>query len=225
MEEKNNMSNFFIEIENIKIKESINNNINGQLLNESLKQNFRNKMETIYSSNSQTINMKDIQKILTPIIDKCDLFISYSYQDKATVEKVVRYYNNKGYNVFADCMFWEDVNAEITKYNDHFNVQANGTYNHTKAKKIAASFYAILMDSLYDMIRQTKKFLFIKSAHSFTDDMTLSPWIYLENKFANTLHKKSLNEGHRNFIEDAKPITYPLDLSSFTPLSNLDDIK
>lgn len=211
------MKKYIINIANIHAQPSSNT-----FLNDEMKSALKQKMDSIHKSNNSTILMNDIRDAITPILEKCDVFISYSSSDITIVKNMVGYFKSRGVNAFADCLFWNDIEEEIRNYNELFCKNASNSYDYCKVKKTFASFHVILMDSIYEMIKKSIVFLFVNSPNSLINDITKSPWIYLENKIANELPDDVSHSLTDSYSE--KSIIYPMELKNFEEVRCLETV-
>ena len=131
---------------------------------------------------------------------------------------------NCSYKVFLDSLFWKSVDGITNLFNKQYNLSDDGkTYNYKKTKKTISTFNMILTDSIIEIVRNSKIFIFIRNQDLQNDYRTESPWIYLENKIATNCvypQNKALFEDSQN----APQIRFKLDIFKGTEFNSIKDI-
>lgn len=165
----------------------------------------------------------------TDLANKFDLFISHSYADKDEVERLAKVLEAYGYHCFVDWMVWGNLkDLQHTLDNNLCNPvkkdKGGISYDYMSRNYTTAHTHAMLSMALFDMIDKCDICLFITSNNStlpnanFGDLATLSPWIYEEVTFMNSIahikERKMFSEGG-----EVVRITHPLDLSHFKTLT------
>ena len=181
------------------------------------------------------IKMEEIQKLLTPIISHCEIFISYSHKDENYAFYVANELMKKGKKVFLDKMYWKSIDEALKKYDNKNTRNSNNTYDYEKRNKSTASFHMILSDSILKTIKNCSIFILIENddvskANENNDNeilyKTYSPWIFLEVEAANGSYSQHLP---KSLIEDQQvlkfsKINFPINLYNFTICNNVDEI-
>lgn len=167
-----------------------------------------------------------------------DVFISYSHDDKdyaiflaSWLEQICKL------RVFLDYYVWGSADMLLKDIDDKFCKQENGTYNYKRRNYSTSHVHAMLSMAIMDIINNTECCIFINSEHSIhlsmlensTKAITLSPWIYEENKmmkllpsyitrresrYFSSLERKKLNES----LQDLK-MSHGVDFSEFINLT------
>lgn len=166
---------------------------------------------------SNEMSMETIRDSIVPIVKNCDIFISYSHDDKKIAEYVASILMDADYKVFIDSLFWKSIDDTLIKY-DSINSKLNGKLNYEKIRKSSSTFNMILADSLIDTIKSSKVFIFINTGKC---EKTPSPWLYLENKIANEF-KNELPPFNKFLTEDFNfLINFPLKTNDFYPVDSV----
>jgi len=179
-------------------------------------------LEFLPSGTDNSINMEDIQKAIVPIVKNIDIFFSYNHDDEIQVKRLAEFFIRKGYRVFLDCLFWKSIDEALDNFNMKYNKNLNGSFDYTKSKLASSTFNMILSDSIIETVKNSKVFVYVKSDSSEKDSRTVSPWIYLENKIANSVSVDKVK-----LFEDSKPnpkILFKLDTYGYHIVNNAIDI-
>ena len=134
--------------------------------------------------NNSTIRMEELQKNIIPIINS-DVFISYSHKDTKYAKTLAETLQLHELSTFVDCFYWKSIDDALKIYDNLYCKKKSGSYDYEKRNKSTATFHMILADSIIDVVKNSKVFIrLISTNYSDSNDRTISPWIYLENKVA-----------------------------------------
>ena len=132
------------------------------------------------------IKMEDLQRNIVPIIE-CDVFISYSHEDIEPASKLAYSLQKCELSTFIDSVYWKSIDSALKIYDNLYCKKNNGCYDYEKRNKSTSTFHMILADSIIEVVKRSKVFIkLITSSYADKDNRTVSPWIYLENKIADS---------------------------------------
>lgn len=188
--------------------------------NYSLERDINKRLDEGLSS-SKGVLIRDIQKMIAPIIRGCDVFISYSHRDNKIAKFVAKALNEAGFKVFIDALFWGSIDKALRNYDDKEKGD-DKYYDYEKRNKSTSTFHMILADSLIDTIRNCRAFLFLEGEETI-DSATVSPWLYLENKIANE-RKNDLPLGRKIHESAVSNIYFPMQNDDFYTASSLNEV-
>lgn len=183
-------------------------------------------------------------KGLTFPFDKAnyDMFISYSHNDEPEALYLATYLRRKGLSVFLDSTVWYSADGLLDKIDHKYSMaDDNVHFDYLKRNFSTSHVHAMLSMAMLEAIRRSECCLFIESPHSLTlesgiKNKTLSPWIYEEATFINTIqpslpprltepHTRMFCEGGSIRINDSAnqlKAHYNIDLSNFKEVKSED---
>lgn len=186
----------------------------------------------IFSQYTPSANLdgESIQQLFFPtnIANRFNLFISHSSDDADTVEQFANVLEAYGHHCFIDWMVWGNI-KDLQPILDNnlcnpVKIKNKTSYSYKLRNCTTAHTHAMLSMALLDMIDKCDVCVFITSKNStlpsanFGDISTLSPWIYEEITYMNTIAKiremKIFSENKQTI-----KITHPLDLKRFEVLT------
>lgn len=185
------------------------------------KGNLNKKLKKILIEND-ILSMEEIQKLFTPVISECDVFISYSHKDE-NIAKYIAYELMKiGKKVFFDYLYWGNMDDALKVYDDKNCKKEDGYYSYEERNKSTSLFHMILVDSIWKTIESCKTFILIKTQNSLILEKTYSPWIYLEVEIVNRVdgEKSSILEHY----EQKNKITFPLKINDFIEINSIQEL-
>ncbi|MDR0944104.1 MAG: hypothetical protein LBM41_06185 [Ruminococcus sp.] len=153
-----------------------------------------------------------------------DIFISHSHENEDDAIALSLYIKEKyKKDCFIDSLVWEYSKKIINRIKSQFSLSREElSYTQTNV-------HIMLATSLMKMIRDTKKFIFIKSSESTLEEnigdvFTGSPWIYFELLVANMMINKTSS------MNESVSFMYPIDdlikdFERISDLKNLDKIR
>lgn len=146
-----------------------------------------------------------------------DVFISYSHLDEEKAEYLHWFLTTQcKLHVFLDSTIWHSADLLLKAIDDKYcKNTTNNNYNYNKRNFSTSHVHTLLSMAMLNAIKRSECFLFIESNNSLTlkdgiHDHSLSPWIYQENEFANSLPKILPRRLQSEFIEKAFAITESL---------------
>lgn len=143
-----------------------------------------NEILEFVDKKTKTVNGDKIQEYFFNQTEKYDVFLSHSSQDIQEVTKLQKYLEcEKRFKVFVDSMVWGNYKEIFERIKQEFNAQ-NDEY-------MFAHLHIILLHSLANTIRNTKRFIFIQNQNDSTK--TYSPWIFHELYVANECRHKIIS--------------------------------
>ena len=122
-----------------------------------------------------------------------DVFISYSHNDEDLALYLTAYLRHKRLNVFLDSTIWNSADGLLNAIDKQYSWAEDGIhYDVTKRNFTTSHVHAMLSMAMLEAIRRSECCLFIESPHSLTlksgvETKTLSPWIYEEASYINTI--------------------------------------
>ncbi|MCH5239467.1 MAG: toll/interleukin-1 receptor domain-containing protein [Muribaculaceae bacterium] len=146
-----------------------------------------------------------------------DIFISYSHDDKDFAIFLASWLEQKcKLRVFLDYYVWGSADMLLKEIDDNYCKQKNGTYNYKRRNYSTSHVHAMLSMAIMDIINNTECCIFINSKHSIylsrlensTKAMTLSPWIYEENKMMKLLPSHTTRRESKYFSSSEKEKLY-----------------
>lgn len=202
---------------------------------EHIKAELQQQVEEILSevTNSEgVISGEELSKTWFPVENK-DVFLSYSHKDEETALIIAGILKDVfGLNVFIDALVWGSADGLLKAIDDVYCMKVNGSYSYEKRNFSTSHVHAMLMTSIMRAMDQAEVIFFLNTSNStyklkdgFSDEHTLSPWIYGEITCATLLREKSW-ELHRNKsmnenaqFEKRLNVAYPLKMDGFTEIS------
>lgn len=165
-----------------------------------------------------------------------DIFISHSHKDVNIAISLAGWLHKElGLSSFVDSCLWGYIGDLLAEINDEYNfirTEPNGTktYKHKGVINASTHVDAMLSMSLNKMLDNSEAIFFLNTDNSVTTSKnfpdrpgTYSPWIYSEICLTNTMRqKKPARKSNIRLDESTQQllIHYPIDISSFYPLSN-----
>ena len=198
-------------------------------------QKFEKSIKELVSTN--IIDGDQLSNLLFNLED-VDAFISYSHKDKDLASKFASFLQETfNLKVFLDCNTWRSsdqllkvIDEKYCKNND------NKTYSYEKRNISTSHIHSMLSTAIFKQITKSKFVFFLNTQNSvptvnssFNEkNTTLSPWIYEEIVFTETLIK--LQGKTTNILDENCSLYYSgpqiarrLPLDDFTKLG-LDDL-
>lgn len=172
-----------------------------------------------------------------------DVFISYSHNDEKEALYLTAFLRKKGLNVFLDSTIWNSADGLLEEIDQQYSWAKDGKhYDYVKRNFTTSHVHAMLSMAMLEAIRRAECCLFIESPHSLTlksgvETKTLSPWIYEEATYINTIQpslpprmvKPQLRlfcEGGNIRIQDSMSrqlkAQYRIDLTNFQHIKSTD---
>lgn len=172
-----------------------------------------------------------------------DVFISYSHNDEAEALYLATYLRKKGLSVFLDSTVWYSADDLLEAIDKKYSwADDKEHFDYTKRNFSTSHVHAMLSMAMLEAIKRSECCLFVESPHSLTlqsgiENHTLSPWIYEEATFINTIQptlpprlvKPELRmfcEGGNIRIEDSTnnklKARYSIDLKNFKQIKSED---
>lgn len=146
-----------------------------------------------------------------------DVFISYSHLDEESAKYLYWFLTARcNLHVFLDSTIWHSADSLLKAIDDKYCKNAtNNNYNYNKRNFSTSHVHTLLSMAMLNAIKRSECFLFIESNNSLTlkdgiKDHSLSPWIYQETEFANSLPKIVPSRLRSESIEKAFAITESL---------------
>lgn len=183
--------------------------------------NLNNKLKKILTEND-VLSMEEIQKLITPVISECDVFISYSHKDENIAKYIAYELMKERKTVFFDYLYWGNIDDALKVYDNKNCKKDNGYYSYEERNKSTSLFHMILVDSIWKTIENCKTFILIKTQNSSILEKTYSPWIYLEVEIVNRL--KTENSLILDHYEQKNKITFPLKIDDFIEVNSLQEL-
>lgn len=183
--------------------------------------NLNNKLKKILTENV-VLSMEQIQKLITPIIMECDVFISYSHKDEKKAKYIAYELMKTGKKVFFDYLYWGNIDDALKVYDDKNCKKDNNYYSYEERNKSTSIFHMILVDSIWRTIENCKTFILIKTQNSSILEKTYSPWIYLEVEIVNRL--KPVKSPFLEHYSSKNIITFPLKIDDFIEVNSIDEL-
>lgn len=119
-------------------------------------------------------------------------------------------------HVFLDSTIWHSADLLLRVIDDKYCKNTNNdNYNYNKRNFSTSHVHTLLSMAMLNAIKRPECFLFIESNNSLTlkdgiKDLSLSPWIYQETEFANSLPKILPNRLRSESIERTFALTESL---------------
>lgn len=172
-----------------------------------------------------------------------DVFISYSHNDEDIALYLAAYLRSKRLNVFLDSTIWNSADSLLDAIDKQYSwAEDNVHYDVTKRNFTTSHVHAMLSMAMLEAIRRSECCLFIESPNSITlkngvETKTLSPWIYEEASYINTIQPtlpprligsriKFFCEGGNISIQDSiskqMRAQYRIDLANFQYIESAD---
>lgn len=143
---------------------------------------------------SGVLDGSKLSSITFPLAEHYDVFISYSHNDKNTVKFLYWYLTYKcGLSVFFDATIWHSADRLLKKIDNEYCInEKKDAYIYEKRNFSTSHVHTLLGMAMMEAIKKSELFIFIESEHSVTlsegiANSTLSPWIYQEIQYANSL--------------------------------------
>lgn len=122
---------------------------------------------------------------------KFDFFISYSYSDVETVNRLANYLSKLDFKVFVDNQEWQSAYSLLKKFDDKICYTSKNTYSYEKRNITTTNIYLMLSTALAKVINNSEYFIIIKSKNSYNKInnkyYTTSPWLQYEMEIFNLI--------------------------------------
>lgn len=146
------------------------------------------------TDNNGVIDGSNLKRLTFPF-DKVnyDVFISYSHNDESEALYLATYLRRNGLSVFLDSTVWYSADGLLDKIDQKYSwADDNVHFDYIKRNFSTSHVHAMLSMAMLEAIRRSECCLFIESPHSLTlqsgiENKTLSPWIFEEASFINTI--------------------------------------
>lgn len=123
-----------------------------------------------------------------------DVFISYSHLDEKKARYLYWFLTTRcKLRVFVDSTIWHSADSLLKAIDDKYCKNANNdNYNYKKRNFSTSHVHTLLSMAMLNAIKRSECFIFIESGNSLTlkdgiQNHSLSPWIYQETEFVNSL--------------------------------------
>ncbi len=180
--------------------------------------NLNTRLKKILTEND-VLSMQEIQKLITPIIRECDVFISYSHKDTKIAKHIANELMKTGKTIFLDCLYWGNIDDALRVYDDKNCKKDEWSYSYELRNKSTSIFHMILVDSICKTIENCNTFILIKSQNSSVLENTYSPWIYLEVEIVNKI--KSDYTFYFEHSSSKNEVSFPLKLDGFEEVNSI----
>lgn len=196
---------------------------------------FESRLEDLIDPEYGIIDGDRLKQFIFPTnnqdIPLYNVFISHSHNDKTKAENLAKWLKNRGYEPFLDNYIWGSADYLLRKLDDKYCLHENGhSYDYDKRNFSTSHVHAMLSMAIFEMISRCESFIFIESAESINFNIlrdygskTLSPWIYLELQYVNTLASilPATIEERRKFSDGGNlRMSHGADLSQFKALTS-----
>ena len=163
-----------------------------------------------YISDEGVIDESRLEEDWFPNID-ADVFISHSHKDQDLAIHLAGWlYSNFDITSFIDSCVWGYADDLLRKIDNEYCVnkrKSDGSidsYSYEKRNQSTAHVHMILTTALHKMIDNAECLIFLNTPNALPINevisSTLSPWIYSELAFSQSVRKKSLSE-YRQFLQ------------------------
>ncbi|MBF2674186.1 hypothetical protein IBB80_02800 [Listeria marthii] len=173
-----------LDVENEVLKDSIQKNLNGNVM---LQKNKDNHIDGSKLINDWFPNYK------------ADVFISHSHNDARTAKRLAVWLSETfELTSFIDSIIWGSANDLLKKIDEQYSVlRKNGdntTYNYDIRNYTTSHVHMMLSTAISDIIHSTECVIFLNTPESLSvneakEKKTNSPWIYSELKVASIVEK------------------------------------
>ena len=219
----------------------------GELLLPNQHQASRNFYKAILKSVTDrygVIDGSNLQNLNFPFASPhYDIFISYSHNDEDLALYLTAYLRSKSLNVFLDSTIWNSADGLLNAIDRQYSwTEDRMHYDVTKRNFTTSHVPAMLSMAMLEAIRRSECCLFIESPHSLTlksgvETKTLSPWIYEEASYINTIQPmipprlmepkiRMFCEGGNIRVQDTENMQmkaqYKIDLTNFQHIISTD---
>lgn len=206
------------------------------------KSSIEEKLDNCIDYNTGIIDGELLEKELFREIE-ADIFLSHSHLDRQLAISFAGFLKEVfKLNVFIDSCVWDYAENILKEINERYNVIRKDkeknriTYSYSDANYAASEIYLMLNSAISNMIDKTECFMFLETENSCfcvnkknQEVKTYSPWIYSENKIANTIRitapeglpqlpKKRISESYGPKLK----ISHPLNFEEFYELNSSD---
>ena len=214
----------------------------GDIIFEEHKSSIKKKLDNCIDYNTGIIDGELLEKELFREIE-ADIFLSHSHLDRQLAISFAGFLKEVfKLNVFIDSCVWDYAENILKEINERYNVIRKDkeknriTYSYSDANYAASQIYLMLNSAINNMIDKTECFMFFDTDYSCfyinkkdREAKTFSPWIYSENKMANTIRKstplrfqqlpkQSISESYGMKLK----ISHPINLKNFFDLNSSD---
>lgn len=207
-------------------------------------QNFYKEILRFVTDEHGVIDGSNLQNLNFPFAHPhYDVFISYSHNDEELALYLTAYLRNKRLNVFLDSTIWNSADGLLNAIDRQYSwAEDRIHYDVTKRNFTTSHVHAMLSMAMLEAIRRSECCLFIESPHSLTlksgvETKTLSPWIYEEASYINTIQPampprllkpqfRLFSEGGNIRVQDTENMQmkaqYKIDLTNFQHIVSTD---
>lgn len=190
------------------------------------------KLKNYLLKDNVSIDAKTVIKQLFPA-QRCDIFISHSYQDQNLAIQLALDLKKKGITAFIESTVWGSA-YELLKAIDekHCKIVGTTSYHYDLRNRSTAHVYMILATSLQQMISESTALFFLNTDHSLStqhsiedEDKTGSPWIHMELMFSHFIwqakHAKELVVANESWAFDSVPVFHEAKTDHLKPLTDI----
>lgn len=162
--------------------------------------------DSIYQAIKGEIKAETIIENIFPD-EKPHIFISHSHKDEKVATRFANFiYENFGIISFIDSMFWNHLKDPTRQLHEKYcKIKGSSSYNYDTSNKLLEHMHSMLSISLLNVMHNSDCVLFIDSENSvypssvsyppeYSDNITISPWIFNEISYANILKEKRHHE-------------------------------